>query len=124
MAKRRFKVEVTLSATYEIVVDDEIFNEKLADGISDDFHPIDYDEDKPAIQALVEDVAGMYLQTGGDGDRMEPYGEIAEEGNKYQEEMSRQEKSPYCGGITIKEYGDDYLEIESEEIPLNDNTGK
>ena len=118
MAKRRFKVEVTLSATYEIVVDDEIFNEKLADGISDGFHPIDYDEDKPAIQALVEDVAGMYLQTGGDGDRMEPYGEIAEEGNKYQEEMSRQEKSPYCGGITIKEYGDDYLEIESNEIPL------
>ncbi len=118
MAKRRFKVEVTLSATYEIVVDDEIFNEKLADAISEDFHDIDYDEDKPAIQALAEDVAGMYLRTGGDGDRMEPYGEIAEEGNKYQEEMSRQEKSPYCGGITIKEYGDDYLEIESNEIPL------
>lgn len=118
MAKRRFKVEVTLSATYEIVVDDEIFNEKLADGISDGFHPIDYDEDKPAIQALVEDVVGMYLQTGGDGSRMEPYGEIAEEGNKYQEEMSRQKKSPYCGGITIKKYGDDYLEVESKEIPL------
>lgn len=87
MAKRRFKVEVTLSATYEIVADDEIFNENLADGISKGWHEIDYDEDKPAIQALVEDVAGMYLQTGGDGERMEPYGEIVEEGNQYQEEM-------------------------------------
>lgn len=118
MAKRRFKVEVTLSATYEIVVDDKIFNEELADGVSNGFHTIEYDEDKPAIQALVEDIAGMYLQTGGDGERMEPYGDIAEEGNKYQEEMSRHEKSPYCGGITIKTYGDDYLEVESQEIPL------
>ena len=118
MAKRRFKVEVTLSATYEIVADDEIFNENLADGITKGWHEIDYDEDKPTIQALVEDVAGMYLQTGGDGERMEPYGEIAEEGKQYQAEMSRQEKSPYCGGITIKKYGDDYLEVESTEIAL------
>ena len=63
MANRRFKVKVTVEADFEIVVDDEIFNEKLADGISDGFHPIDYDEDKPAIQALVEDVAELYLRT-------------------------------------------------------------
>ena len=118
MAKRRFKVKVTVEADFEIVVEDTIFNEKLAAFISASFHDIDFDEDKPAIQALVEDVAGMYLQTGGDGDRMEPYGAIAEEGNKYQEEMSRQEKSPYCGGITIKRIGEDYVEVESEEIKI------
>ena len=73
-------------------------------------------EDKPAIQALVEDVAELYLRTAGDGDKMEPYGAIAEEGNKYQEEMSRKEKSPYCGGITIKRIGEDYVEVESEEM--------
>ena len=116
MANRRFKVKVTVEADFEIVVDDEIFNEKLADGISDGFHPIDYDEDKPAIQALVEDVAELYLRTDGDGDKMEPYGSIGEEDNKDQEEMSRQEKSPYCGGITIKRIGEDYVEVESEEI--------
>ena len=113
MANRRFKVKVTVEADFEIVVDDEIFNEKLADGISDGFHTIDYDEDKPAIQALVEDVAELYLRTDGDGDKMEPY-----EGNKYQEEMSRKEKSPYCGGITIKRIGEDYVEVESEEIKI------
>ena len=86
--------------------------------ISDGFHTIDYDEDKPAIQALVEDVAELYLRTDGDGDKMEPYGAIAEEGNKYQEKMSRQEKSPYCGGITIKRIGEDYVEVESEEIKV------
>lgn len=118
MANRRFKVKVTVEADFEIVVDDEIFNEKLADGISDGFHTIDYDEDKPAIQALVEDVAELYLRTDGDGDKMEPYGAIAEEGNKYQEEMSRMEKSPYCGGITIKRIGEDYVEVESEEIKI------
>ena len=118
MAKRRFKVVATIVADYEIVVDDEIFNEKLAEGISRSFHEIEYDEDKPAIAALVEDVAGMYLQTGGDGDRMEPYGHIAHEGNEYQVKMSEQDKSPYCKGITIKEIGDDYLEFETEEINL------
>ena len=118
MAKRRFKVDVTLIATYEMVVDDEIFNEELAKGISSSFHEVEYDEDKPAIEALVEDVAGMYLQSGGDGDRMEPYGHIAHEGNEYQVKMSEQDKSPYCKGITIKEIGDDYLEFETKEIDL------
>lgn len=116
MANRRFKVKVTVEADFEIVVEDTIFNEELAASISASFHDIDFDEDKPAIQALVEDVAGMYLQTGGDGDRMEPYGTIAEEGNKYQEEMSRQDKSPYCHGIAIKRTSEDYIEVESEEV--------
>lgn len=113
---RRFKVKVTVEADFEIVVDDEIFNEMLADGISVGYHPIDYDDDKPAIQALVEDVAELYLRSDGDGDKMEPYGPIAEEGNKYHEELTRQEKSPYCDGITIKRIGEDYVEVESEEI--------
>lgn len=116
MAERKFKVKVTIEADFEVIVDDSIFNEELAKGISDGFHQIDYDEDKPAIQALVEDVAELYLRTDGDGDKMEPYGEIADADNKYQVEMSRQEKSPYCGGITIKRIGEDYVEVESEEM--------
>lgn len=49
MAERKFKVKVTIEADFEVVVDDNIFNEELAQGISDGFHQIDYDEDKPAF---------------------------------------------------------------------------
>ena len=116
MAERKFKVKVTIEADFEVVVDDSIFNEELAKGISDGFHQIDYDEDKPATQALVEDVAELFLRTDGDGDKMEPYGEIADADNKYQIEMSRQDKSPYCHGIAIKRTSEDYIEVESEEV--------
>ena len=75
-------------------------------------------EDKPATQALVEDVAELYLRSDGDGDKMEPYGEIADADNKYQVEMSRQDKSPYCHGIAIKRTSEDYIEVESEEVKL------
>ena len=75
-------------------------------------------EDKPATQALVEDVAELYLRIDGDGDKMEPYGEIADADNKYQVEMSRQDKSPYCHGIAIKRISEDYIEFESEEVKL------
>ena len=116
MAERKFKVKVTIEADFEVIVDDSIFNEELAKDISDGFHQIDFDEDKPATQALVEDVAELYLRSDGDGDKMEPYGEIADADNKYQVEMSRQDKSPYCHGISIKRTSEDYIEVESEEV--------